>query len=40
MNLNPVRVVGVVSNAIEWRWGSARWYRKGRTEGVPIQWAD
>ncbi len=39
MHLNPVRS-GLVDKAVEWKWGSARWYENGRSVGVPIEWID
>ena len=36
MYQNPVRS-GLVTQAIDWKWSSARWYAGGRTVGVPIQ---
>lgn len=37
MHLNPVRA-GLVEEAVEYRWSSARWYGDRRTVGVPITW--
>jgi len=34
---NPVRA-GLVSRPCEWAFGSARYYEKGRSVGVPIRW--
>jgi len=37
MHLNPVRG-GLVENATDWKWSSARWYTRMQTVGVPIGW--
>jgi REP-associated tyrosine transposase len=37
MHLNPVRA-GLVEQAIDWRWSSARYYEQGRSVGVPLEW--
>ncbi len=39
MHLNPVRA-GLVEQAVDWRWSSARWYELRQDVGVPIQWVD
>jgi len=39
MHLNPVRA-GLVPQASEWRWSSARWYDHRRPVGVPISWVE
>ena len=39
MHLNPVRA-GLVSEATDWRWTSARWYEWQRSVGVPIRWVE
>ncbi|MBS0209596.1 MAG: transposase [Planctomycetes bacterium] len=39
MHLNPVRA-GLVAQATDWRWSSARWYEEHRTVGVPITWPE
>jgi putative transposase len=39
MHLNPVRA-GLVERAIDWPWSSARWYERGQSVGVPIQWIE
>jgi len=35
--LNPVRA-GLVDRAVEWRWGSARWYLEHKSVGLLILW--
>ena len=37
MHLNPVRA-GLVRQACDWRWSSARYYEQGRPVGVPLGW--
>lgn len=37
MHLNPVRA-GLVEQAVDWTWSSARWYELGKSVGVPIGW--
>lgn len=37
MHLNPVRA-GLVANACDWRWSSARYYQHGTSVGVPLGW--
>jgi len=37
MRLNPVRA-GLVDRAVEWRWGSARWYLEHKSVGLLILW--
>ncbi len=37
MHLNPVRA-GFVKRAVDWKWGSARWYLEGQSVGLPIGW--
>lgn len=37
IHLNPVRA-GIVEKAVEWKWGSARWYEIGKSAGLPINW--
>ena len=39
MHMNPVRA-GLVEQASDWRWSSARWYEERRTVGVPIEWVE
>ena len=39
MHRNPVRA-GLVEQAADWRWSSARWYELREDVGVPIQWID
>ncbi|MCA9078868.1 MAG: transposase [Planctomycetaceae bacterium] len=39
MHQNPVRA-GLVEQAIDWKWSSARWYELGRSVGVPIRWIE
>lgn len=39
MHLNPVRA-GLVGQAIDWRWSSARWYERRQSVGVPINWIE
>ncbi|MBS0210170.1 MAG: transposase [Planctomycetes bacterium] len=39
MHNNPVKA-GLVEQATDWRWSSARWYDQQRTVGVPITWID
>ncbi len=39
MHMNPVRA-GLVEKAVDWPWGSARWYEGRRSVGVPIQRVD
>ena len=34
---NPVRA-GLVTQATDWKWSSARWYAHQQSVGVPIQW--
>jgi putative transposase len=36
---NPVKA-GLVDRADQWRWSSARWYLRGQSIGVPIQWVE
>jgi putative transposase len=36
---NPVKA-GLVARADEWRWSSARWYLRGQSVGVPIEWVE
>ena len=37
MHLNPVRA-GLVKQACQWRWSSARYYERGKSVGIPIRW--
>jgi len=37
IHLNPVRG-GLVRQACDWRWSSARYYEQGRSVGVPLGW--
>jgi putative transposase len=37
MHFNPVRA-GLVRNACDWQWSSARYYELGGSVGVPITW--
>jgi REP-associated tyrosine transposase len=37
MHLNPVRA-GLVEQAIDWLWSSARYYEQGKSVAVPIKW--
>jgi REP-associated tyrosine transposase len=37
MHLNPVRA-GLVKQACDWHWSSARYYEQGKSVGVPIEW--
>ena len=37
MHLNPVRA-GLVRQACEWRWSSARYFEQGKSVGVPLGW--
>jgi putative transposase len=37
MHLNPVRA-GLVEEATDWKWSSARWYERQCSVGVPIEW--
>ncbi|MFT4559811.1 MAG: hypothetical protein ACKVII_27000 [Planctomycetales bacterium] len=37
MHMNPVRA-GLVDRAVDWRWGSARWYIEQKSVGLPILW--
>jgi putative transposase len=37
MHLNPVRA-GLVEDACDWRWSSARFYERGEPVGVPLGW--
>jgi putative transposase len=39
MHLNPVRA-GLVENAMDYKWSTARWYGERRTVGVPIEWVE
>jgi len=39
MHENPVRS-GLVEQATDWKWSSARWYEWRRSVGVPIQWVE
>lgn len=39
MHQNPVRA-GLVARAIDWPWGSARFYELGENVGVPISWLE
>ena len=39
MHLNPVRA-GLVQQAVDWKWSSARWYEQRRSVGVPLSWVD
>jgi putative transposase len=39
MHDNPVRA-GLVEQATDWRWSSARWYEWRKTVGVPITWVE
>ena len=39
MHMNPVRM-GLVEQAADWRWSSARWYDFGESVGVPIDWVE
>src|SRR5262245_17850442 len=39
MHLNPVRA-GLVKQADDWHWSSARWYLSHQSVGVPIWWPD
>lgn len=39
VHLNPVRA-GLVSQAVDWRWSSARWYERRQSVGVPISWVE
>jgi putative transposase len=39
MHDNPVRA-GLVHQATEWKWSSARWYEWRRSVGVPIHWVE
>ena len=36
---NPVRH-GLVEQAIDWKWSSARWYEWRSSVGVPIEWIE
>jgi len=36
---NPVRR-GLVVQAADWKWSSARWYERRQTVGVPIEWVE
>lgn len=35
MHMNPVRA-GLVERAVDWKWGSARWYEQRKPVGVPV----
>jgi len=37
MHANPVRA-GLVAEAVDWPWSSARWYRQHKSVGVPMTW--
>ena len=37
MHLNPVRA-GLVEEAFDWQWSSARYYEQGKSVGVPLGW--
>jgi len=37
MHLNPVRA-GLVEQACDWQWSSARYYEQGKPVGVPLGW--
>jgi len=37
MHLNPVRA-GLVRQACDWRWSSARYFEQGKSVGVPLGW--
>jgi putative transposase len=37
MHMNPVRA-GLVEQACDWQWSSARYYEQGRPVGVPLGW--
>ena len=37
MHMNPVRA-GLVQQAVDWNWSSARWYAEGKIVGVRIEW--
>ena len=37
MHLNPVRA-GLVEQACDWAWSSARYFEEGKTVGVPLGW--
>jgi putative transposase len=39
MHLNPVRA-GLVNDAGDWRWSSARYYQFGRSVGVKVAWIE
>ncbi len=39
MHDNPVDR-GLVPQAVDWRWSSARWWEQGRSVGVPLTWID
>lgn len=39
MHLNPVRA-GLVEQATDWQWSSARWYADQQSVGVPITWLE
>ena len=39
MHENPVRA-GLARRAVDWKWGSARWYELRQSVGVPIGWVD
>jgi putative transposase len=39
MHQNPVRA-GLIKQASEWRWSSARFYEHGKSVGVPVTWLD
>jgi REP-associated tyrosine transposase len=36
---NPVRA-GLVKQATDWKWSSARWYEWRKSVGVPIKWIE
>ena len=39
IHANPVRR-GLVKEATDWKWSSARWYARRESVGVPIEWVE
>ena len=36
----PGHPAGLARRAVDWKWGSARWYELRQSAGVPIGWVD
>jgi putative transposase len=39
MHQNPVRA-GLVEQAVDWRWSSARYYSRGASAEIPVGWLE